>query len=104
MDCPGEITETVPPHWQWHCETAVSTGRPLARTEGEAGDQAAVMRGTQGEGPPRYVGLAEEEHMPNGLTFAGGWKSWSVATGWPPATGRPGACTASGLGVDPMVQ
>jgi len=85
---PGALIVITPPHWQEHCESAVSAGCCCATEVGEPGVHGAGITGRHGCGvstPCAAVvaaatcGLAIDWHMPKGATFTFGFMSFTEA-------------------------
>jgi hypothetical protein len=84
------VTEMTPSQVHMHLDVSFNTGKTPRVTVGEPGTQGVAVAGMHGIGvrTPRAaavaeatVGLAIDEHMPNGMMFFIGTWSMIVATG-----------------------
>jgi hypothetical protein len=85
---PASVTLTVPAHIHWHVEESFSAGWPPIITVEDPGVQGDVVMGTQGWGVSTPMaaavaaatcGLLGDMHIPKGIRFTLGAKSWIVA-------------------------
>jgi hypothetical protein len=86
--CPAAVTLTAPPHMHWQVDESFNAASPATVTLEAPGLQGDVVIGMHGWGvsTPKAAavaaatcGLLGDMHIPKGIRFTMGVKSWTVA-------------------------